>query len=44
MSDPIVLVGAGYASGQLLASLKTSGGNAILFGEEPTLPYQLSGY
>lgn len=40
MPDPIVVVGAGHAAGQLLASLKPSGMKVVLFGEEPSLPYQ----
>ncbi len=40
MPDPIVVVGAGHAAGQLLASLKPSGEKVVLFGDEPSLPYQ----
>ncbi|MEL7185623.1 MAG: FAD-dependent oxidoreductase [Pseudomonadota bacterium] len=42
MSDRIVIVGAGHAAGQLVASLKQKkhAGEIVVIGEEPYLPYQ----
>jgi len=42
MSDSIVIVGAGHAAGQLVASLRQGGyaGSIALVGEEPFPPYQ----
>lgn len=42
MSDAIVIVGAGQAASQLVASLRTEGyaGPITMIGEEPFIPYQ----
>jgi 3-phenylpropionate/trans-cinnamate dioxygenase ferredoxin reductase subunit len=42
MAATFVIVGAGQAAGQLIASLRTEGfgGRIILVGEEPHIPYQ----
>ena len=42
MSLTFVVVGAGHAGGQLVASLRTEGfdGRVVLIGEEPHIPYQ----
>lgn len=42
MTAPCVIVGAGHAAGQLVASLRSGGysGRIVLLGEEPYLPYQ----
>jgi len=42
MADPIVIIGAGQAAGQLIASLAQDGftGPVTLVGDEPHLPYQ----
>lgn len=42
MTNRIVIVGAGHAAGQLIATLKQQkfAGQIVLIGEEPYLPYQ----
>ena len=42
MREPIVIVGAGQAAAQAVASLRSDGfaGDIVLFGDEPHLPYQ----
>src|SRR5260370_1669785 len=42
MADPLVIIGAGQAAGQLIASLAQDGfgGPVTLIGDEPHLPYQ----
>ncbi len=42
MADPIIILGAGQAAAQAVASLRADGhaGDIALFGEEPFLPYQ----
>jgi 3-phenylpropionate/trans-cinnamate dioxygenase ferredoxin reductase subunit len=42
VTERVVIVGAGHAAGQLVASLKQKkfGGQIILVGDEPYLPYQ----
>lgn len=42
MTDTVVIAGAGHAAGQVIATLKQKkfGGNIVLIGEEPYLPYQ----
>jgi 3-phenylpropionate/trans-cinnamate dioxygenase ferredoxin reductase subunit len=42
MADPLVIIGAGQAAGQLIASLAQDGfaGPVTLVGDEPHLPYQ----
>lgn len=42
MADSIVIVGAGHAAGQVVATLKQKqfGGRIVLIGDEPYLPYQ----
>lgn len=42
MPDTIVIAGAGHAAGQVVASLrqKKFGGQLVLIGDEPYLPYQ----
>lgn len=42
MNEPFVIVGAGQAAAQAVASLRAEGygGDIILFGDEPFLPYQ----
>ena len=43
MTDPLVVVGAGQAAAQLIASLAQDGGAGrpvVLLGDEPHLPYQ----
>ena len=42
MNDSVVIVGAGHAAGQLIASLKQRkyAGEIVLIGDEPYLPYQ----
>ncbi|MFG1296150.1 NAD(P)/FAD-dependent oxidoreductase [Xanthobacter variabilis] len=42
MSAPLVIVGAGQAAAQAIASLRTEGfaGDIVLYGDEPYLPYQ----
>ena len=42
MTERVVIVGAGHAAGQLVASLKQRkfGGQIVLIGDEPYLPYQ----
>ncbi|MFG1394307.1 NAD(P)/FAD-dependent oxidoreductase [Xanthobacter agilis] len=42
MSAPLVIVGAGQAAAQAIASLRTEGfsGDIVLLGDEPYLPYQ----
>jgi len=42
MSAPVVIVGAGQAAAQAVASLRTEGftGDILVFGDEPYLPYQ----
>ena len=42
MSDPIVIVGAGQAAAQAVASLRSQGwtGGIVVFGDERHLPYQ----
>lgn len=42
MSGPVVIVGAGQAAAQAIASLRGEGfaGEILLFGDEPFLPYQ----
>ena len=42
MTERVVIVGAGHAAGQLVASLKQQkfGGQIVLIGDEPYLPYQ----
>jgi 3-phenylpropionate/trans-cinnamate dioxygenase ferredoxin reductase subunit len=42
MSDTVIIVGAGHAAGQVVATLKQKkfDGSIILIGEEPRLPYQ----
>lgn len=42
MTDTVVIVGAGHAAGQLVASLKMNKfeGRILLLGDEPHLPYQ----
>jgi 3-phenylpropionate/trans-cinnamate dioxygenase ferredoxin reductase component len=42
MTDPLVVVGAGQAAAQLIASLAHDGGlgTVVLLGDEPHLPYQ----
>ena len=42
MADPLVIIGAGQAASQLVASLAQDGfqGEICLVGDEPHLPYQ----
>ena len=42
MADPLVIIGAGQAASQLVASLAQDGfaGEVCLVGDEPHLPYQ----
>ena len=42
MSDSVVVVGAGQAAAQLVASLRSEGfeGPITLIGDEPYVPYQ----
>jgi 3-phenylpropionate/trans-cinnamate dioxygenase ferredoxin reductase subunit len=42
LADSIVIVGAGHAAGQVVATLKQRqfGGRIVLIGDEPFLPYQ----
>ena len=42
MSEAVVIVGAGHAAGQVVATLKQKkfAGQIVLLGEEPYLPYQ----
>ena len=42
MADPLVIIGAGQAASQLVASLVQDGfaGEICLVGDEPHLPYQ----
>lgn len=42
MSDPIIIIGAGQAASQAIASLTSEGyaGEILLFGDEGALPYQ----
>ncbi len=42
MADTLIIVGAGHAAGQVVATLKQKkfAGSIILIGEEPWLPYQ----
>ena len=42
LTDTVVIAGAGHAAGQVVASLKLKkfGGNIVLIGDEPYLPYQ----
>ena len=42
MSDSVVIVGAGQAASQLVASLRTEGyaGTITVVGDEPYIPYQ----
>ena len=42
MSEKVVIAGAGHAAGQVVATLKQKnfGGNIVLLGDEPYLPYQ----
>ena len=42
MADPLVIIGAGQAASQLMASLAQDGfaGEVCLVGDEPHLPYQ----
>ena len=41
-ADPLVIIGAGQAAGQLVASLAQEGfaGDVIVVGDEPHPPYQ----
>jgi len=42
LAERVVIVGAGHAAGQMVASLKQQkfAGQIILIGDEPYLPYQ----
>lgn len=42
MSSPLVIIGAGQAASQAIASLRSEGfaGDIVLYGDEPYLPYQ----